>query len=177
MLMISSFGQTIVNGNCPEFDQENNCMAASSETTPINVYVNLTTLPEIAKTDWFVEISRNMAYELPVIVNKDAFEGPDEEGDYSYLHMLPIDAALLDQQFLVYPNPIVNDFFVQYTGSETEDILFEIFDIQGNSIYETTFEQQPNFSKHINDLKLSKGLYFCSIRNANFQQAIKIEKL
>jgi len=83
---------------------------------------------------------------------------------------------LLDKQFLVYPNPIVNDFIIQYTGSQNEDIVLEIFDIQGNSIYKTAFEQQPNYSKHVNDLKLSKGLYFCSIRNAKVLQTIKVEK-
>jgi len=78
-LVTVSYAQNdaIVIANCLEFDKENNCMATSGETTPINVYVNLTTLPDIAETDWFVEISRNVAYELPVIVNRDVFEGPD----------------------------------------------------------------------------------------------------
>jgi len=168
-------------------------------------------VPEIAETDWFVEIARNVAYELPVIVSKNAFEGPNEEGDYVYLHMLPVDAGAqtgsftirlnskveyehsmafeicrvtdvettlqLDQQIRVYPNPIVNDFVIEYNGLEKDDIQIEIFDIQGHSIYKTTFQQQPNFSKHINDLKLSKGLYFCSMRNAKFRQIIKVEKL
>jgi len=214
MFFNNTFSQSdldIISANCTEFDKENNCMAATDETTPINVYVNLTTVPEIAETDWFVEITRNVAYELPVIVNKDAFERPDEEGNYLYLHMLPIDVGAqtgsftirlnakaeyehsmafeicsvtdvettlqLDQQFLVYPNPIAGDFTLQYTGSQNEDIVFEVFDIQGSLIYETAFEQQPNFSKQINDLKLSKGIYFCSMRNAKFQETIKVEKL
>jgi len=82
-------------------------------------------------------------------------------------------------EYKVYPNPIENDFSVEFRAKQREDVTFQVFDIEGRSIYLTQFlNQEAGFhSKQIDNLNLKKGIYFCKIHTRNLQKTIKVTKL
>lgn len=82
-------------------------------------------------------------------------------------------------EFKVYPNPIENDFSVEFQAKQNEDITFQIFDIEGRSLYQTQFLNQEAglFSKQMDNLNLEKGIYFYRIYTGNLQKTIKVTKL
>lgn len=81
--------------------------------------------------------------------------------------------------FNVYPNPIVSDFTLEYQTLENEKVTFQIFNVDGKSIYKTELRQQNDgfFIKHFNNLKLAKGIYFYKIQSGNIFKSIKVTKL
>lgn len=82
-------------------------------------------------------------------------------------------------EYKIYPNPVVRDFTVEYQAIQNEETALEIFDINGNSIYIRQFEHKNSglHSKQINNLNLTKGIYFCRIKTAESEKTIKITKL
>jgi len=83
------------------------------------------------------------------------------------------------EDFKVYPNPVESDFTIEYQGNKNENITFEIFDVEGRSIYKTEFlSQDSNLqSNKIENLGLEKGIYFYNIRSNNSYKTLKISKL
>jgi len=81
--------------------------------------------------------------------------------------------------YKIFPNPIVEDFTVEYNAIQNEELSFEIFDIKGRSIYTSQFRHKVDgfYSKQVNNLNLQKGVYFCRIKTDNSQKTIKITKL
>lgn len=81
--------------------------------------------------------------------------------------------------YQIYPNPIEQDFTVDYQAIQNEEVTFQILDIEGRSIYTTQIKHPHDgiYSKRIDNLDLTKGLYFCRIQSANSQKIIKVTKL
>jgi len=82
-------------------------------------------------------------------------------------------------RYAIHPNPIVKDFTIEYEAIQNEEISFQIFDIEGRSIYTKQFKRQDAglYSEHFNDLNLTKGIYFCRIQSTKSQKTIKVTKL
>jgi len=79
----------------------------------------------------------------------------------------------------IYPNPIKTYFTIEYYAIQDEEVNFQIYDINGSRIYETSFTHHNTglHSKYFNDLKLAKGIYYCKIRSDKFQNVFKVQKL
>lgn len=83
------------------------------------------------------------------------------------------------EDFKIYPNPVISDFTVEYQSIQNEVVVFQIFDIEGRTIYTTQFEGQDTgfYARQFNNLNLTKGLYFFNIQSDNFKKMLKVTKL
>lgn len=79
----------------------------------------------------------------------------------------------------IYPNPTKMNFTMEYFAIKDEEVNFSIYDTSGRKIYETSFIHHDTglYSKYFNDLKLSKGIYYCKIHSIKFQNIVKVQKL
>jgi len=64
-------------------------------------------------------------------------------------------------------------------ANENEAVIFQIFDTVGKSIYTTELKHEDAgfYTKHFEDLPLTKGVYFCKIQYSNFQKSLRVVKL
>jgi len=89
------------------------------------------------------------------------------------------DTRLDINSFKIYPNPTKSDFTVQYPVNQDEEVDFQVFDIEGRTVYATKFKHQDAgfYTKHFNNLNFTKGIYFCRMETGNLQKTIKLTKL
>ncbi len=74
----------------------------------------------------------------------------------------------------IFPNPNTGDFMVEYSGITNENINLEIFDIEGQVLYETILSKQNIKRTEIHLKNVLPGIYFLKISNKTI---FKIEKI
>jgi len=75
-----------------------------------------------------------------------------------------------------YPNPVKNTLFIQSHYSKNMVIEIQLMDISGRILSVEQFNILPDSKNNIDFSKLSKGLYFITIRYNNYQITKKIIK-
>lgn len=237
--------QTIILANCPFVDDDQKCLRTYNGEAQIGITVNFSVRDQIYEnTDWFIELTTNVADQDPIKITKDNFTHqagvgyvfdssveeftfpiiPDGANWFVFaLHLMTENYVLLEtsvttfkvcqnnnnrlsnpyniyasnlenesddykysnlniknlDDFKIYPNPIVSDFIFEYQVNQNEEIIFQIFDVEGRSIYKTQFKHKDkgNYSRHFNDLNLRQGVYLYSIQKGSSQKTFKVTKL
>lgn len=78
----------------------------------------------------------------------------------------------VEEQFLIFPNPIKDQMIIQKFNSE-EQTRITIYNLQGNEIYNNTFIN----NKHIiNSSNFESGIYIVKINCDNYSETFKIVK-
>ena len=75
----------------------------------------------------------------------------------------------LDFEGKLYPNPTRKDVNIAFTVHQTQDVWFEIYDIQGKQLYKSSKERlypSTSHKKSINTGFLPEGMYFAKICSA-----------
>jgi len=105
-----------------------------------------------------------------------SYKTANQDSNYDKFSNLNITMA---NNFKIYPNPIVSDFTIEYPVNQNEAVTFQIFDIEGRSIYATELKHQNTgfYAEHFNSLPLTKGVYFCKIQSGNSQKSLRVTKL
>lgn len=67
-----------------------------------------------------------------------------------------------DEIFTVYPNPASDEFIINYKKEDFKNILIDITDVKGSSIYKNEMSAQPCVIRN-----LEAGIYFINLYNTN----------
>ncbi len=79
--------------------------------------------------------------------------------------------------FSIYPNPFKDIITIHSSSMERLATTISIIDISGRLLWEEQLTIAPISKKNINTSKLSKGLYFITIKTSNSKTTKKIIKL
>ncbi len=73
------------------------------------------------------------------------------------------------------PNPSNGNFKLSFTANVNEDILISIIDVSGRIVSKNNFQQQIGLNEiHFDKSKLSNGIYFLEMKNAEERVIIKL---
>lgn len=79
-------------------------------------------------------------------------------------------------QISIYPNPVIDNLYVNVGVGTQENVLVEIATLYGQKIATETFTPSVNASYRINVSDLSAGVYILKVQTADKQSAIKFIK-
>lgn len=73
-----------------------------------------------------------------------------------------------NSNLILYPNPAKDQLSVRYESTSSEEVQFQIIDVQGKAVYQQILCSQTglNYST-ISVVQLKKGLYLCRLINGN----------
>lgn len=68
-------------------------------------------------------------------------------------------------EFLVYPNPAKEEFFITYALDREQEVLIEIYDVTGKMVWSPLHSRQPAGIRKVivNNHQLSQGVYFIKV--------------
>ncbi|MFP4844512.1 reprolysin-like metallopeptidase [Winogradskyella sp. PE311] len=92
------------------------------------------------------------------------FDGEVEDYSVNVTNNLSIDDNELDS-LAIYPNPNNGEFTVQFNPKFSEDILIQVYDIRGRSVFIKTFNTTARFDEMIRLNKAQSGVYLLQITN------------
>ena len=79
-------------------------------------------------------------------------------------------------QISIYPNPVIDNLYVNVGVGTQDNVLVEIATLYGQKIATETFTPSVNASYRINVSDLSAGVYILKVQTADKQSAIKFIK-
>ncbi|MGV9004175.1 reprolysin-like metallopeptidase [Flavobacterium sp.] len=74
----------------------------------------------------------------------------------------------------IYPNPSKGTFNIQFSNTSNEEVLVNVFDIRGRSVYQNSYIGQPFFNETIHLNNFEKGIYLVTITNGTRKEVKKI---
>jgi len=74
----------------------------------------------------------------------------------------------------VYPNPNDGQFTLQVNNPETADLVIELMDVQGQTIYKNEVKSVMNYNEEIDASAFAKGIYYLRVNNGT---DIKVQKV
>jgi hypothetical protein len=89
-----------------------------------------------------------------------------------------IDETNAAPKFSVYPNPNAGNFIVEYTAELEGNCQFQVFDTQGNMVWENTVKAMHAgvYRERINLPNAAHGLYFVSVKTPTQYHSSRIFK-
>lgn len=86
-------------------------------------------------------------------------------------------ASKMESAFLIYPNPVTNEFQLSYESIKASTLNIEIIDLQGRVLQRQTINSQFGTNQNrISVSQLKKGSYICRLQNGNKYETIKFLK-
>jgi hypothetical protein len=68
----------------------------------------------------------------------------------------------------VYPNPVIDNLFIEFNSEENNDIFISVIDINGRTIIKEKYSCNQGINNlTINTSNLQKGMYLCTITNSS----------
>ncbi len=85
------------------------------------------------------------------------------------------EVASADEAFKIYPNPSVDKTFaVSFQPNSNDDIVVDLFTIDGKQVYNSSYKSNGFFNETINVENLSTGIYLLKVSNGEKVQTGKI---
>tara|TARA_R110002049_G_scaffold679_1_gene3967 strand:- start:194 stop:1810 length:1617 start_codon:yes stop_codon:yes gene_type:complete len=97
---------------------------------------------------------------------------PNFEAAYNALILLTIEDQLLEEQFAIYPNPVVSDLNISFPEGIT-NAKIEIYNVLGSKVYEALVSASNN---KLNLSHLVSGMYIAQVSSDNKTNSFKLIK-
>ena len=76
--------------------------------------------------------------------------------------------------FMIYPNPNKGNFNISFVSNTENEILIELHDIRGRSIFNSKFQNTGTINQNIDLGSLQSGIYLVSVLDGNSKEVQKI---
>ncbi|MEM6721880.1 MAG: reprolysin-like metallopeptidase [Bacteroidota bacterium] len=76
--------------------------------------------------------------------------------------------------FAMWPNPTRGDFTVTFTSSSSEDVVIDVFDIRGRSIFSKQYNNSANFTEQVRLGSVQAGMYMVRVNDG---ERVSVKKL
>jgi hypothetical protein len=153
----------------PVIMQEGNDLISSAAESYVWYYDNKIISGAVGRR---ITVNKTGYYKVEV-TNKD---GCSNISDPLYVEIISVDNYEGEFGVRIYPNPANDELVVDISSNQNVDILLDLTNILGNSLFKHREVSNGRFSKNINIEGLSSGLYFIRIMINNQVYHRKIVK-
>ena len=100
----------------------------------------------------------------------------DKDGKFTYSKTIPIN-ILIKSSFVIYPNPVKNNLFIQVQHAVAEQATLQIMDMQGKIVQQKNYQFMAGVTTlSMNTASLATGSYFIIIKGQTTQKKLFIKQ-